>query len=102
MRANPGETCHRPLGSGKAFVTALPAPALTPPQSPRSVSCAMNERPRKPPHFSEPGRAERENRRTRLAEALRENLRKRKTQARDRAAAAVLDGGPGGEPGGEA
>ena len=66
----------------------------------------MSERPRKPPHLSEKGRAERESRRTRLAEALRENLRKRKTQARDRAAVAVSDGGRGGEsgggPGGEA
>ena len=70
----------------------------------------MSERPRKPPHLSEKGRAERESRRTRLAEALRENLRKRKAQSRDRAAAAVSDGGrgdesggePGGEPGGEA
>ncbi len=60
----------------------------------------MNERPRKPPHLSEPGRAEREIRRLRLAEALRANLRKRKTQARDRAAA-VSDGGPGGESGRE-
>ncbi len=62
----------------------------------------MNERPRKPPHLSEPGRAERENRRTRLAEALRANLRKRKTQARDRAAvdgnAATAAKSPGAKP----
>ena len=62
----------------------------------------MSERPRKPPRLSEKGRAERESRRVRLAEALRENLRKRKTQARGRAAAAVPDGGRDGEPGGEA
>ena len=61
----------------------------------------MSERPRKPPHLSEQGRAERETRRLRLAEALRANLRKRKAQSRDRAAAAVSDGGPGGESGGE-
>ncbi len=85
---------------GKAFVPPLPALALTPPQSPRSVSCAMNERPRKPPHLSEQGRAERETRRVRLAEALRENLKRRKAQSRDRAAA-VSDGGSGGESGGE-
>ncbi len=62
----------------------------------------MNERPQKPPHLSESGRAERENRRTRLAEALRENLRKRKTQARDRAAvdgnAATAAKSPGAKP----
>ena len=60
----------------------------------------MSERPRKPPHLSEQGRAARETRRTRLAEALRENLKTRKAQSRDRAAA-VSDGGPGGESGGE-
>ena len=62
----------------------------------------MSERPRKPPSLSEQGRAERETRRTRLAEALRANLRKRKTQARARAAAAEPAGGRDGEPGGEA
>ncbi len=67
----------------------------------QSSSDAMSERPRKPPHLSEKGRAERESRRTRLAEALRENLKRRKAQSRDRAAAAVSDGGPGGETGGE-
>ena len=61
----------------------------------------MSERPRKPPHLSEKGRAERESRRTRLAEALCENLRKRKAQSRDRATAAVSDGGRDGESGGE-
>ncbi len=62
----------------------------------------MSERPRKPPRLSEKGRAERDTRRTRLAEALRENLKKRKAQSRDRAAAAVSDGGRDGETGGEA
>ena len=70
----------------------------------------MSEQPRKPPHLSEQGRAARESRRLRLAEALRANLRKRKTQARGRAAAEEPAGGqdgepgrnPGGEPGGEA
>ncbi len=46
----------------------------------------MSERNRKPPHLSEQGRAERESRRTRLAEALRENLKTRKAQSRGRAA----------------
>ncbi len=62
----------------------------------------MSERPRKPPRLSEKGRAERDTRRVRLAEALRENLKKRKAQSRDRAAAAVSDGGRDGETGGEA
>ncbi len=46
----------------------------------------MSERPQKLPHLSEKGRAERDTRRTRRAEALRENLKKRKAQSRDRAA----------------
>jgi hypothetical protein len=62
----------------------------------------MSERPQKPPHRSEQGRAERETRRARLAEALRANLRKRKTQARDRAAvdgnAATAAKSPGAKP----
>ncbi len=62
----------------------------------------MSERNRKPPHLSEQGRAERESRRTRLAEALRENLRKRKAQSRDRAAvdgnAATAAKSPGAKP----
>ncbi len=62
----------------------------------------MSERPRKPPRLSEKGRGERDTRRVRLAEALRENLKKRKAQSRDRAAAAVSDGGRDGETGGEA
>ncbi len=82
---------------------------MTPLQSPRSLPRAMSERSRKPPHLAEQGRAERETWRLRLAEALRANLRKRKAQARDRAAAAAPAGGrdgepgeePGGEPGGE-
>ncbi len=36
-----------------------------------------------------------------MAEALRENLKRRKAQSRGRAAAALSDGGPGGETGGE-
>ncbi len=46
----------------------------------------MSERPRTPPRLSEKGRAERDTRSVRLAEALRENLKKRKAQSRDRAA----------------
>ncbi len=61
----------------------------------------MSERSRKPPRLSEQGRAERESRRTRLAEALRANLKRRKAQSRGRAAAALSDRGPGGESGGE-
>ena len=61
----------------------------------------MNERSRKPPHLSEQGRAERETRRLRLAEALRANLQKRKTQARARAVAEEPAGGRDGEPSGE-
>ncbi len=61
----------------------------------------MSERPRKPPQLSEQGRAERETRRLRLAEALRANLKKRKTQSRARAAAEEPAGGPGGESGRE-
>ncbi len=61
----------------------------------------MSECPRQPPRLSEPGRAERESRRARLAEALRANLRKRKTQARARAAAgnaAAAAKSPGAKP----
>ncbi len=61
----------------------------------------MSERSRKPPRLSEQGRAERETRRLRLAEALRANLRKRKTQSRARAAAEEPTGGQDGEPDGE-
>ncbi len=76
--------------------------ALTPPQSPRSLPRAMSERSRKPPQLSEQGRAERETRRLRLAEALRANLAKRKTQSRARAAAEEPAGDQDGESGGEA
>ncbi len=62
----------------------------------------MSEKPPKPPRLSEKGRAERDTRRTRLAEALRANLKKRKAQSRGRAAAAVPDRGREGETGGEA
>ena len=75
--------------------------ALTPPQSPRSLSRAMSERSRKPPRLSEQGRAARETRRLRLAAALRANLAKRKTQSRARAAAEEPAGGQDGEPGSE-
>ena len=61
----------------------------------------MTQQPRTPPSRSVVGQAARAKRDARLAEALRANLRKRKTQARDRAAAAVSDGGPGGESGRE-
>ncbi len=88
------------MNLGKAFVT-VSAHALTAPQSPRSLPCAMSERPRKPPRLSEPGRAGRETRRLRLAEALRDNLRKRKAQARARVAAEAPADGRDGEPNGE-
>ena len=44
----------------------------------------MTERPRVPPRQSEAGRRARTSREARLAEALRDNLRKRKAQARGR------------------
>jgi hypothetical protein len=67
----------------------------------------MSERPPKPPRLSDAGRARRESRRARLAEALRANLKKRKAQARDRAEEEdKATGGrhrePGGETGGKA
>jgi hypothetical protein len=65
----------------------------------------MSERARKPPRLSEQGRAERESRRARLAEALRDNLKKRKAQSRGRAAAEHEPGSAGsgeGEVDGEA
>ena len=58
-------------------------PALTLPQSPRRKA-AMTERPRVPPRLSEAGQRTRASRDARLAEALRDNLRKRKAQARGR------------------
>ncbi len=71
----------------------------------------MTGRSRTPPHTSEAGQAARAKREARLAEALRDNLRKRKAQARGRAVdpGAPEDGGSGGEavagagvkPGGE-
>ena len=49
----------------------------------------MTERPRTPPKRSKAGQAARAEREARLAEALRDNLRKRKAQSRD----------PGARPG---
>lgn len=46
----------------------------------------MTGRSRTPPQTTEAGQAARAKREARLAEALRDNLRKRKTQSRDRAA----------------
>lgn len=63
----------------------------------------MAGRPRTPPHSSETGQAARAKREARLAEALRDNLRKRKTQVRGRAGgrAAADPGAPeDGEAGG--
>ncbi len=63
----------------------------------------MTERPRTPPKRSKAGQAARAEREARLAEALRDNLRKRKAQSRDRARGrtAAGSGGPGnGEAGG--
>jgi hypothetical protein len=70
------------------------SPALTLPQSPRSLRLAMTARSRTPPHRSEAGQAARTAREARLAEALRANLKKRKAQSRGRAE-------PGAEPGSE-
>ena len=60
---------------------------------------------RKPPQRSEAGQAAQAERETRLAEALRDNLRKRKTQlrgrARGRTAAGSGDPGDGEAGGGE-
>ncbi len=47
----------------------------------------MTGRPRRPPQTSTAGQAARAEREARLAEALRDNLRKRKAQVRGRAAA---------------
>ncbi len=60
----------------------------------------MTGRSRTPPQTSQAGQAARAERAARLAEALRDNLRKRKAQSRDRAAAdpgAPEDIEPGGE-----
>ncbi len=54
----------------------------------------MTGRPRRPPHSSETGQAARAEREARLAEALRDNLRKRKAQVRGRARDRVADGKP--------
>ncbi len=70
-----------------------------------SVTGAMSERSGKGPRLSATGRAARKARRARLAEALRDNLKKRKAQARRRTAAAAQaapdgdreDGGAGGK-----
>ncbi len=56
----------------------------------------MTGRPRTPPQTSEAGQAARAKREARLAEALRDNLRKRKAQLRDRAAADPEDVEAGG------
>ncbi len=61
----------------------------------------MTGRPRTPPQRSEAGLAARAEREARLAEELRANLRKRKTQARGRAAAgnaAAAAKSPGAKP----
>jgi len=66
----------------------------------------MTERPRTPPKRSKAGQAARAERDARLAEALRDNLRKRKDQLRGRArghtAAGSGDPGNGEAGGGEA
>ena len=51
----------------------------------------MTGRPRTPPHSSQTGQAARAKREARLAEALRDNLRKRKAQSRDRARGRAAD-----------
>ena len=63
----------------------------------------MTGRSRRPPQTSEAGQAARAERKARLAAALRDNLRKRKAQVRDRATAdpgAPEDVESGGEAGG--
>ncbi len=66
----------------------------------------MTGRSRTPPRRTEAGQAARAKREARLAEALRDNLRKRKAQlrgrARGRAAAGPGDPGDGEAGGGEA
>jgi len=66
----------------------------------------MTERPRTPPKRSKAGQAAHAEREARLAEALRDNLRKRKAQSRgrahDRTAAGSDDPGNGEAGGGEA
>ena len=57
----------------------------------------MTGRPRTPPHSSRTGQAARAKREARLAEALRDNLRKRKAQSRDRARGRAAD--PAVDPG---
>ncbi len=51
----------------------------------------MTGRPRRPPQTSEAGQAARAEREARLAEALRDNLRKRKAQVRGRAVTGPVD-----------
>ena len=62
----------------------------------------MTERPRTPPKRSKAGQAAHAEREARLAEALRDNLRKRKAQSRGRAAADSSDPETGKADGGEA
>ncbi len=63
----------------------------------------MTERPRTPPKRSKAGQATRAEREARLAEALRDNLRKRKAQLRGRARSRTAgDPGNGEAGGGEA
>ena len=61
------------------------APALTWPYWPRRVRPLMNDETPPKPRLSTRSRKAREERQDRLAEALRENLRRRKAQARGRA-----------------
>lgn len=49
-----------------------------------SILCVMTKEPRQQPQLSEHGKAEAARRQERLAAALRDNLRKRKQQARGR------------------
>ena len=77
------------LAEGKRIVLPVKrqgsAGTLTLPQSDRSLR-PMTKQPPKSPGQSEPGRQTREERDARLARALRDNLRKRKAQTRERAA----------------
>ena len=62
----------------------------------------MNRDRSEKPRVSNRGRAREDEKRQRLAEALRDNLRKRKAQSRDRAAGGPTDPKRGEVGGGEA
>ncbi len=92
---------------GSGVVTRCPGVAIYPRAGRLDLAAiadqsrpAMTDRPRPPPSRSEAGQAAQAEREARRAEALRANLRKRKTQARGRAVGAdapeivASNGGP--------